>query len=105
MGWANFKGNNMLINGILKLEGYGTYATYIDDKIWVSPIVPQTGGPTLDADDCIEWSELKESPNQNFLNTVNAEFGSAVKATDFIYVEGAMSRLLRKIRGARIDVI
>lgn len=92
----------MLINGILKLEGYGTYATYIDNRIWVSPIVPQTGGPTLDADDCIEWAKLKESPNQNFLNIINAEFGVTVKTTDFLYVEGAMSRLLRKIRGVKI---
>ncbi|RLI66032.1 MAG: hypothetical protein DRO67_01760 [Candidatus Asgardarchaeum californiense] len=88
------------IEGILKLEGYGTYVTYLEDKIWVSPIVPETGGPTLDADDCIEWTELKKPPNQNFLNIVNDEFGSSVKYTDFIYIKGAMHKLLKKIRGA-----
>ncbi len=94
-----------VIEGILKLEGYGTYVTYLDDKIWVSPIVPQTGGPTLDADDCIEWSELEESPNQNFLNIVNAEFGSTVKVTDFVFVKDAMYRLFKKVKGAGVDVI
>lgn len=95
----------MTPHSILKLEGYGTYATYLDNKIWVSPIVPQTGGPTLDADDCVEWSELEETPNQNFLNIINAEFGCSVKLTDFLYVEGAMGKLLSKIRRAKIDVI
>jgi len=95
----------MLINGIVKLEGYGTYATYIDKKIWVSSIVPRTGGPTLDANDCIEWSELKKPPNQNFLNIINAEFGCSVKIVDFLFTEGAMSKLFRKIRGDRINVV
>jgi hypothetical protein len=95
----------MLINGILKLEGYGTYATFLDDKIWVSAIVPQTGGPTLDADKCIEWSKLEIPPNQSFLNIINAEFGCSVKLVDFLYVEGAMSRLFKKIRSAKINVI
>ena len=95
----------MLINGILKLEGYGTYVTLLDDKIWVSPIVPQTNGPTLDADSCIEWTELKMPVNQNFLNIINAEFGCSVKLVDFMYIEGAMSTLLKKISEARIDVI
>ena len=95
----------MLINGILKLEGYGTYATYIDDKIWVSRIVPKTGGPTLDADNCVEWSELKEPPNQHFLNIVNAEFGSAVKLSDFSRAKKAMGNLLKELRGAGVHVI
>lgn len=94
-----------VIEGIIKLEGYGTYVTYLDDKIWISPIVPETNGPTLDADDCIEWSELKEPPNQNFLDIINAEFNTTIKTTDFLYVKGAMNRLLRKIKGAGLDVI
>ena len=95
----------MLINGILKLEGYGTYATYIDDKIWVSPIVPQTGGPTMDPDDCIEWSELEELPNQNFLNIINSEFGVSVQSADFNKPKSAMQKLFGKIKGAGLDVI
>ena len=95
----------MLINGILKLEGYGTYATYIDDKIWVSNIVPQTGGPTLDADNCVEWSELKKPPNQHFLNIVNAEFGSSAKISDFNHVKDAMGNLLVRLKKAGVHVI
>jgi len=95
----------MVIEGILKLEGYGTYATYLDGKIWVSPIVPETNGPTLDADDCIEWSELEVPPNQKFLNIVNAEFGISVKAIDFSRAKGAMDKLLSKIKGAGLNVI
>jgi len=94
-----------IIEGILKLEGYGIYATYLDDKIWISHIVPQTGGPTLDADDCIEWSELKEPPNQAFLNIINAEFGTSIRNTNFQNVKGAMGSLFSKLRRARLDVI
>lgn len=95
----------MVINGILKLEGYGTYVTYLDKKVWISPIVPRTNGPTLDADGCIDWSELDIPPNQSFLNIVNAEFGCAVEINDFLYVEGAMQKLLKKIRKAGVHVI
>jgi hypothetical protein len=95
----------MVIEGIMKLEGYGTYATYLDDKVWVSPIVPQTNGPTLDANDGIEWTELKEAPNQDFLDIINAEFGCSVRFADFIFAKDAMSRLFKKIKGAKVDVI
>ena len=95
----------MIINGILKLEGYGTYVTYLDKKIWVSPIVSKTNGPTMDADNCIEWSELEEPPNQNFLNIVNAEFGCAVNITNFKCEKTAMGLLLEKIRKAGVHVI
>jgi len=95
----------MVIDGILKLEGYGTYTTYLDGKIWVSPIVLQTNGPTLDADNCIEWSELEEPPNQDFLNIVNAEFGVFVQNSDFDKPKNALSKLMSKIRRAGLNVI
>ena len=78
-------------SNIMKLEGYGLYVTYIDSKVYISEMVPQTGHPQLDPDKCIEWVELKEPPNQKFLNLINArfeisltmnEFGSAMKVSD-----------------------
>ena len=70
-------------NNIIKLEGYGLYATYIDDEYFVSEIVPGTGHPKLDPDGCIDWEKLTEPPNQQFLNILNARFGTSLTLTKF----------------------
>lgn len=67
--------NRKIGDNILKLEGYGLYVTIIDGELWECPIVPVSGGPTLDANNCIEWTKCSDPPNQKFLNIVNAEFG------------------------------
>jgi hypothetical protein len=59
---------------IIKLEGFGVYVTLIDNVIYTSDITP-SGHPTLDRDGCINWDELLDPPNQQFLNLVNAHFG------------------------------
>lgn len=70
-------------DNILKLEGYGVYITVVDKKLFESPINPKTGGPSLDPDDCVEWTEVTEPPNQAFLNLVNAKFETSFLLTDF----------------------
>ena len=70
------------MNNILKLEGFGVYVTYIDNKVYVSEI-QKSGYPTLDPDGCIEWEELKDPSNQEFLNEVNKKWGLELKMSDF----------------------
>jgi len=70
-------------SNIIKLEGYGLYVTYIDSKVYVSEMTPNSGLPTLDPDKNIEWTELSEPPNQKFLNLVNAKFGITLTMHDF----------------------
>lgn len=72
-----------LINNILKLEGYGVYLTMHGKKLYESKIDPKTGGPTMDPDKCIEWTECTDPPNQQFLNIVNQVFGVALTLCDF----------------------
>lgn len=71
------------INNILKLEGYGLYVTFIQDKLYQNRINPRTEGPTLDPDGCIEWVEMQDPPNQAFLNIVNSQFGTNLGIGDF----------------------
>lgn len=59
---------------IIKLEGFGVYVTFIDNVLYTSEITA-TGHPTLDRDGCIDWEELTDPPNQQFLNLANAHFG------------------------------
>lgn len=70
-------------NNIIKLEGYGLYVTYIYSNIYVCDIVLPASVPILDPDGCIEWTELKDPPNQKFLNLVNAEFGTCFTMSNF----------------------
>ncbi len=70
-------------SNIIKLEGYGLYVTYIDSKIYICEIVPHSGLPTLDPDKNIEWSDLKDPPNQRFLNIVNARFETSLVMHNF----------------------
>lgn len=72
-----------LNENIIKLEGYGVYVTVIDEKILTSDIDLKTGGPTFDPDRCIEWEELKEPANQDFLNLINIAFNKTYKLSDF----------------------
>jgi len=78
-------------SNIIKLEGYGVYVTYIDDKLYVCPMQGKYGHPRLDEDKCIDWEELTDPDNQAFLNLVNrrfltsfvmGDFGKSMKITD-----------------------
>jgi len=70
-------------SNIIKLEGYGLYVTCIDSKIYISEMVPHSGLPTLDPDKNIEWNDLKDPPNQKFLNLVNAKFETSLTMHKF----------------------
>lgn len=69
-------------NNILKLEGYGVYVTYIDGKVYTSNIDPK-GRPTLDPDKCIEWTELTDPSNQEFLSEINKAWNLELKLSDY----------------------
>lgn len=71
-----------LNNNILKLEGFGVYVTYVYNKVYISEI-QKSGGPSLDPDGCIEWEELKDPPNQEFLNTINKCWGLKLTMSDY----------------------
>lgn len=73
----------ILGSNIIKLDGYGLYVTYIDSNLYISEIMPNSGMPTLDPDKNISWDELKDPPNQKFLNLINAVFGTSFKMHDF----------------------
>lgn len=64
-----------VINNILKLEGYGVYVTVVKGTVYECPINLKTGGPSLDPDGCIEWTECDDPPNQEFLNLINKYLG------------------------------
>jgi hypothetical protein len=70
-------------SNILKLSGYGVYVTSIDGNLFICEMVPRSGGPTLDPDNCIEWSPLEEPSNQKFLNLCNAKFETCFTMSDF----------------------
>lgn len=61
-------------SNIIKLEGYGLYVTYIDSDLYTCPMLGETGHPRLDQDKCIDWEELTDPPNQEFLNLCNDRF-------------------------------
>ena len=85
MGWgrANVKGKLMVNNNnILKLEGFGVYVTYIDEKVYISEL-SALGHPTLDPDGCIEWTELTDPPNKTFLDTINLHFKLKLTLSDY----------------------
>lgn len=69
-------------NNILKLEGYGVYVTYIDGKVFTSRII-NGGYPKLDPDGCIEWDELTDPDNQDFLNIINARWKIGLSMPNF----------------------
>ena len=70
-------------SNIIKLEGYGLYATVIDNEAHVCEMLPGTGLPKLDPDKCIDWEKLTDPPNQRFLNLVNAKFGTCFVMHDY----------------------
>jgi hypothetical protein len=67
---------------IIKLAGYGLYVTQVNDAIFVSEI-NENGGPTLDPDDCIEWTPLADPANQKFLNIINSKFDTHLTMSQF----------------------
>ena len=70
------------MNQILKLEGFGLYATYVDGKVHISEL-DKNGYPKLDPDGCVEWEELKDPPNQEFLSELNKQWGLKLKMSDY----------------------
>lgn len=70
-------------SNIIKLEGFGLYVTYIDSKLFVCPMEGAKGHPRLDEDKCIDWEELKEAPNQEFLNLCNLRFETSYTMNNF----------------------
>jgi hypothetical protein len=68
---------------ILKLEGYGLFVTVVDGRIYTSQMEHKSGHPKLDPDGGIEWEELTDPPNQQFLNIINAKWGLALTMLDY----------------------
>ena len=70
-------------SNIIKLEGFGLYITLIDDKLYQCEIIPKSGHPKLDADMCIDWEEMLDPPNQEFLNLVNRRYELSLTMNSF----------------------
>jgi hypothetical protein len=70
------------MNNILKLKGFGLWVTYVDGKVHTSEM-NVAGIPKLDPDGCIDWEELKDPPNQEFLNEINRYWALKLKMSDF----------------------
>jgi hypothetical protein len=68
---------------IIRLDGYGVYATVIDGKVYISKIMPGGSCPKLDPDGCIDWTELTDPDNQQFLEIINDKFNLELVMTDF----------------------
>jgi hypothetical protein len=68
---------------IIRLDGYGVYVTVVDGKAHISEIMPDGSCPTLDPDGCIDWTELTDPDNQQFLEIINDKFGLDLIMTDF----------------------
>ena len=93
----------MVDNNILKLEGFGVYVTYVDEKVYISELNDR-GYPTLDPDGCIEWTELKDPPNKTFLDTINKHFKLKLTLYDY-HKYMSISQLLWEANGHVLMVI